>query len=64
MTRNLDGVSMELIYDKAILRVNIYLFAIKYLKKTAFCFGEITKDNEEINEMWKRERQFLIQKKR
>lgn len=40
---------MELIDDKAFLRLNIYILAIKYLKERVFFFTKITGDNKKIN---------------
>lgn len=40
---------MELINDEILLRLNIYILAIKYLEKRALHFTKITGDNEKTN---------------
>lgn len=41
---------MEVIIDKALLRLCISIFAIRYLEKRAFCFIKIIGDNKKTNE--------------
>lgn len=48
--KNLDSVSTKLIKDKALLRLNMHILAIRYLKKKVFRFTEVTGDNEKIIE--------------
>lgn len=40
---------MELINDEILLKLNIYILAIKYLEKRALHFTKITGDNEKTN---------------
>lgn len=41
---------MELLNNKDFLKLNKYISATEYLKKEAFCFTKITKNNEKTNE--------------
>ena len=41
---------MELIEDKTLLRLNMYILATRYLEKGAYCIVEVTKDNKKANE--------------
>ena len=41
---------MELIDEKALLGVNIHIFAIGFMEKQVFCFTEVTEVNEKTNE--------------
>lgn len=48
--KNLDSISTKLIKDKVLLRLNMHILAIKYLKKKALCFIKVTGDHEKIIE--------------
>lgn len=50
MAKNFNGVSTELIDNKTLLRLNIYILATKYLEKKASYFTKATKDNKKANE--------------
>ena len=41
---------MELIHDKALLRLNMHILSIGYQEKGAFRFTKVTGNNEETNE--------------
>lgn len=49
MTKNSNGVGLKLIIDKTLLKFNIYILALGYLKKRAFCFTKIIRKYEKIN---------------
>ena len=47
MAKNLNGISMELIEDKTLLRLNMHISATKYLEKRVFCFTKVTENDKE-----------------
>ena len=50
LAKNFNGVSIELIDNKALLKLNKHILVIRYLEKGAFCFTQVTKDDEKTNE--------------
>lgn len=64
MVKNLNGVCIKLIKNKALLRLNMYILATKYLEKGAICFTKVIKDDEKIIEDSKKiETIFNLEKK-
>ena len=47
--KNFNNISAKAIADKALLRLGIHILATGYLKKRAFCFTEVTRNDKEIN---------------
>ena len=50
LTKNLDGVSAELIEDNALLRLDMHISTTGYLKEGAPCFTKATGDEEIIED--------------
>lgn len=50
MAKNFNGAEANVIADKALLRQGIHILNTKYLEKEVFCFTEMIRDNEEMNE--------------
>lgn len=46
LAKNFDGISTELITDNALLRLGIYILAIRYLKEGLFYFTEVIGDDK------------------
>lgn len=49
--KNFNDIIIEVITDKVLLKLGIYILATKYLKKGISYFTKVTGDNEEINEI-------------
>lgn len=49
LVTNFNGINVEVIADKALLRLSIYILAMRYLKKKTFCFIKIIEDDKELN---------------
>lgn len=49
LAKNLDGISIELTEDEALLRLNMPILATGYLEKGVFCFTKVTEDNKKTN---------------
>lgn len=48
--KNLNDIRAEVIADKALLGLDIYISATKYLENEAVCFTKVNEDNEKTNE--------------
>lgn len=49
MAKNFNIISIEVIANKALLRLGIYILATRYLDKEAFWFIKVIGDNKETN---------------
>lgn len=49
MAKILDGISIELIENKTLLRLNMYISTTRYLEKGTPHITEVNEDNKEIN---------------
>lgn len=49
LAKNFDSINVEIIADKALLRLSIYILAMGYLEKRTFCFIKIIGDDKKLN---------------
>lgn len=54
LTKNFNDVSAEVIIDKALLRLDIYILAIIYLEKEANYFTKVPEDDKKMNKVAKK----------
>lgn len=45
MAKNFDNLTMIFIFDKTLLRLDIYILSTRYLKNRAPCFFKVTEHN-------------------
>lgn len=49
LIKNFNKISTEIIADKALLRLDIYILTMRYLEKGALCFTKVTQNDKESN---------------
>lgn len=49
LAKDFNSISVEVIANKTLLRLSIYILAIGYLEKKIFCFIKIIGNNKKLN---------------